>query len=279
MGQKTHPIGFRLGISRPWQARWIATSGNGYQTLAIEDWQIRGAIKRRYQETGGISRVEIERGPQELVVTIHTARPGIVIGRGGQRVDELRADLEKLTGKRARLNIQEIRQPELDAYLVGRNIAEQLERRIAFRRAMRQAVARMMQAGAQGVKIICAGRLGGAEIARSEKVMEGRVPLHTLRADIDFAISEAATTFGRIGIKVWIYKGDVLPTSQVEAARLAVGTSMARGRGGADAGGRPASGRPAGRGAPRTSPARTTRPRRTRSHGETGSETSSKGEG
>ena len=226
MGQKTHPIGFRLGISLPWKARWFAGRGSAYRSFAIEDQKIRRAIKARYQDSGGISSVEIERGPQDLVVTIHTARPGIVIGRGGQRVDDLRGDLEKLTGKRARLNIQEIRQPELDAYLVGRNIAEQLERRIAFRRAMRQSVARTMQAGAQGVKVICAGRLGGAEIARSEKVMEGRVPLHTLRANIEFAIVEAATTFGRIGVKVWIYKGDILPTHVVETARVAVGAAM-----------------------------------------------------
>lgn len=208
MGHKTHPIGFRLGIIQPWQARWFAPRGKQYKALVLEDLKIRGAIKKRYGESGGISRVEIERGPQDLVVTIHTARPGIVIGRGGQRVDELRGDLEKLTGKRARLNIQEIRQPELDAYLVGRNVAEQLERRVAFRRAMRQAASRTMASGALGVKIISGGRLGGAEIARSEKVMEGRVPLHTLRANIDFATVEATTTFGKIGIKCWIYKGE-----------------------------------------------------------------------
>lgn len=208
MGHKTHPIGFRLGIIQPWQARWFAARGKQYKALVFEDLKIRTAVKKRYGESGGISRVEIERGPQDLVVTIHTARPGIVIGRGGQRVDELRADLEKLTGKRARLNIQEIRQPELDSYLVARNVAEQLERRVAFRRAMRQSATRTMASGALGVKIICGGRLGGAEIARSEKIMEGRVPLHTLRANIDFAIGEANTTFGKIGVKVWIYKGE-----------------------------------------------------------------------
>lgn len=208
MGHKTHPIGFRLGIIQPWQARWFATRGKQYKALVFEDLKIRNAVRKRYGESGGISRVEIERGPQDLVVTIHTARPGIVIGRGGQRVDELRADLEKLTGKRARLNIQEIRQPELDSYLVARNVAEQLERRVAFRRAMRQSATRTIASGALGVKIICGGRLGGAEIARSEKIMEGRVPLHTLRANIDFAIGEANTTFGKIGVKVWIYKGE-----------------------------------------------------------------------
>ena len=219
MGQKTHPIGFRLGISIPWQARWFAARGPAYSALAIEDQRIREMIKARYEESGGISKTEIERGPQELIVSIHTARPGIVIGRGGTRVDELRADLEKLTGKRARLNIQEIRQPELDAYLVARNVAEQLERRVAFRRAMRQSVTRTMQAGAEGIKLICSGRLGGAEIARAEKAMDGRVPLHTLRANIDFAIAEAATSFGRIGVKVWIYKGEVTSTAESRPRR------------------------------------------------------------
>jgi small subunit ribosomal protein S3 len=219
LGHKTHPIGFRLGIIQPWQARWFASRGKQYKALVLEDLKIRNAVKKRYGDSGGVSRVEIERGPQDLVVTIHTARPGIVIGRGGQRVDELRADLEKLTGKRARLNIQEIRQPELDSYLVARNVAEQLERRVAFRRAMRQSATRTMASGALGVKIICGGRLGGAEIARSEKVMEGRVPLHTLRANIDFAIGEANTTFGKIGVKVWIYKGEEPLALRPERAR------------------------------------------------------------
>ena len=211
MGQKTHPIGFRLGGVHPWHARWFADKATGYRTLAVEDQAIRKLISDRYEETGGITRVEIERGTQELVVSVHTARPGIVIGRGGQRVDELRTELEQLTGKRARLNIQEVRNADVDAYLVARNIADQLERRVAYRRAMRMSAQRTMQAGALGVKIIASGRLGGAEIARNDKAVEGRVPLHTLRADIDFAIAEAATTFGRIGIKVWIYKGDILP--------------------------------------------------------------------
>jgi small subunit ribosomal protein S3 len=211
LGQKTHPIGFRLGGVHPWHARWFADKATGYRTLAVEDQAIRKLISDRYEETGGITRVEIERGTQDLVVSVHTARPGIVIGRGGQRVDELRTELEQLTGKRARLNIQEVRNADVDAYLVARNIADQLERRVAYRRAMRMSAQRTMQAGALGVKIIASGRLGGAEIARNDKAVEGRVPLHTLRADIDFAIAEAATTFGRIGIKVWIYKGDILP--------------------------------------------------------------------
>lgn len=210
MGHKTHPIGFRLGVIKDWQARWFAGRPEEYRTLLHQDLRIRRAIFDKFPDAG-ISRVEIERGSQDLVVNIHTARPGIVIGRGGARVEELRKTLESLTEQRIRLNVIEVRQPELDAYLVARNVADQLERRIAFRRAMRQAVARAMQAGAQGVKIICSGRLAGAEIARTEKAMEGRVPLHTLRADIDFAIAEAKTQMGVIGVKTWIYKGEILP--------------------------------------------------------------------
>ena len=209
MGQKTHPIGFRLGISKDWQSRWFASKPEEYRDLVKQDIEVRDIILSRYPDAG-ISRVEIERG-NDVVITIHTARPGIVIGRGGQRVEELRKELEQKSSRRARLNVQEIRQPELDAYLVGRNIAEQLERRVAFRRAIRQTVMRTMQAGAVGIKVTISGRLGGADIARREKAMEGRVPLHTLRADIDYAIAEAATEFGRIGIKVWIYKGDIVP--------------------------------------------------------------------
>lgn len=209
MGQKTHPIGFRLGVIKDWQSRWFASKPEEYRSLVKEDIEVRDMILARYPEAG-ISRVEIERS-NAVVITIHTARPGIVIGRGGQRVEELRKELEAKTAKRARLNVHEIRQPELDAYLVGRNVAEQLERRVAFRRAIRQTVMRTMQAGALGIKVLISGRLGGADIARREKAMEGRVPLHTLRADIDYAIAEASTEFGRIGIKVWIYKGDIVP--------------------------------------------------------------------
>lgn len=210
MGNKTHPIGFRLGIVKEWQTRWFAARQKDYRALVKEDVSIRSIVMDGNADAG-ISRVEIERGTNELVVTAHTARPGIVIGRGGAKVDEIRKDLERLTKGRVRLNVQEIRQPELDAYLVARNIADQLERRIAFRRAIRQAMNRTVQAGAQGIKVIAAGRLGGADIARAEKAMEGRVPLHTLRADIDFSIAEAATDFGRIGVKVWIFKGEILP--------------------------------------------------------------------
>ena len=211
MGQKTHPIGFRLGITKGWQATWFAAKPAEYRSLVLGDLAIRNTIMSRYSDAG-ISRVEIERGSSDAIITIHTARPGIVIGRGGQRVEELRKILEGLTEKRARLNVQEIRQPELDAYLVARNVADQLVRRIAFRRAIRQAISRTMQAGAEGIKIICSGRLGGADIARQEKSMQGRVPLHTLRADIDYGLAEAATEFGRIGVKCWIYKGEILAT-------------------------------------------------------------------
>ena len=209
MGQKTHPIGFRLGVIKDWQTKWFAYKPADYRVLVLEDLAIRKTILSRYPDAG-ISRVEIERTSSDAIVTVHTARPGIVIGRGGQRVEELRKILEGLTERRARLNVQEIRQPEMDAYLVARNVADQLERRIAYRRAMRQAVSRTMQAGAQGIKIISSGRLGGADIARKEKAMEGRVPLHTLRADIDYGIAEALTEYGKIGVKVWIYKGEIL---------------------------------------------------------------------
>ena len=213
MGQKTHPVGFRLGVIKDWHARWFAHKQADYRALVLEDLSIRQTILKKYPDAG-ISKVEIERSSSDVVITVHTARPGIVIGRGGQRVEELRRTLEGVTARRARLDVQEIRQPELDAYLVARNVADQLERRIAYRRALRQAVSRTMQAGAGGVKILCAGRLGGGDIARREKAMEGRVPLHTLRADIDYGIAEAATEFGRIGVKAWIYKGEVLPATR-----------------------------------------------------------------
>ena len=229
MGHKTHPIGFRLGGVQGWHAHWFANRARDYRRLTDEDQSIRRLITSRYGDSGAIAKIEIERGPQDLVVTINTARPGIIIGRGGQRVDELRADLEKLTEKRARLNIQEVRQPELNAALVGRSIADQLVRRVAYRRAIRLAIQRTMQAGALGIKVMVAGRLGGAEIARTDKQMEGRIPLHTLRAEIDFAVAEARTTFGVIGVKVWIYRGDVIPTAENlrnrSVARLSLGTA------------------------------------------------------
>ena len=238
MGQKTHPIGFRLGGVQDWRAHWFANKASDYRRLTEEDQSIRGLIRDRYAESGAISRVEIERGAQDLVVTINTARPGIIIGRGGTRVDELRGDLEKLTEKRSRLNIQEIRQPELDATLVGESIGEQLERRVAYRRAVRLAMQRTMQSGALGIKVVVSGRLGGAEIARTDKQKEGRTPLHTLRAQIDFAVSEAKTTFGVIGIKVWIYTGDMIPSAENLRARSMARLSLGASQEGQGSGGR-----------------------------------------
>ena len=208
MGHKVHPFGFRIGVIRDWQAKWYAEKN--YADSLHEDLKLRQAIKSGYNEAG-ISLVEIERQANKVALTIHTARPGVVIGRGGQRVDEMRLHLESLVGKRIQLNILEIQQPELDAYLVARAIAEQIEHRVAFRRAMKQTIFRTLQAGAKGIRISCAGRLGGAEIARREIMHQGRVPLHTLRADIDYGFTEAHTTMGRIGVKVWIYRGDILP--------------------------------------------------------------------
>ena len=208
MGHKVHPIGFRLGVLYTWQSKWYADKN--YTKLLHEDLDIRKRILARLSDAA-VSRVELERNANQVIVTIHTAKPGIVIGRGGQKVDELRTLLEQVTGRRVRVNIDEIRQPELDAYLVARSVADQLERRVAFRRAMKQAVTRTMQRGARGVKIQVAGRLGGSEMSRRETEKNGRVPLHTLRADVDFGIAEANTTFGTIGVKAWIYRGDIVP--------------------------------------------------------------------
>ena len=209
MGHKVHPIGFRLGVIYSWQSKWFAGRKN-YTELLHEDIRIRTLVLKRLADAA-ISRVELERNANQVIVTIHTAKPGIVIGRGGQKVDELRSTLEQSTKRRVRVNIVEIRQPELDAYLVARSVADQLERRVAFRRAMKQAVSRSMQRGARGVKVQVAGRLGGAEMSRREMEKEGRVPLNTLRAEVDFGQAEARTNFGRIGVKAWIYRGDVLP--------------------------------------------------------------------
>ena len=218
MGQKVHPIGFRLGVVKGWQSRWYAE--RDYKDLLAEDLMLRKTIQRELANAA-ISRIEIERAAANQVsVTIHTAKPGIVIGKSGEKVDRLRAELEAKTKKRVRLNIVEIRQPELDAYLVGRSIAEQLEKRVSFRRAMKQAVQKTMRANAKGIRVIVGGRLGGAEIARSEKEVEGKIPLQTLRANIDYGVTEAHTTFGVIGIKVWIYKGDVLPRKRREATEV-----------------------------------------------------------
>jgi small subunit ribosomal protein S3 len=225
MGRKVHPMGFRLGIIRDWQSRWYAEKH--FSEYLLEDYKLRKHVRSRYTEAG-ISLVEIERQANKVSVTIHTARPGIVIGRGGQRVDEMRKELEGIIGKKVQLNIQEIRQPELDAYLVARSVAEQMERRVAYRRAMKQAMFRTLQFGAKGMRIVCAGRLAGAEIARRQMMHQGRVPLQTIRADIDYGFTEANTTMGKIGVKVWIYKGEILPeakkveTEAGEGAKAAV---------------------------------------------------------
>ena len=208
MGRKVHPTGFRIGIIRDWQAKWYASKQ--YVEFLHQDLKLRQTIRSEYADAG-ISLVEIDRQANRVVVTIHTARPGVVIGRGGQRVDEMRQRLESLIGNRVQLNIQEIRQPELDAYLVAKAVAEQIERRVAHRRAMKQAIFRTLEAGAKGIRISCAGRLGGAEIARRETMHQGQVPLQKLRADIDYGFAEAHTTLGRIGVKAWIYRGDILP--------------------------------------------------------------------
>ena len=209
MGQKVHPTGFRLGVIKDWDGRWYANRKE-YADLLHEDLEIRRRIKKRFF-TAGVSKVEIERAANKAKITIHTARPGMVIGKGGAEVDRLRKELEQETGKQLQINIVEIKRPELDAQLVAENIAFQLERRVSFRRAMRQAQARAMRLGALGIKVRVSGRLNGAEIARTEWTPEGSIPLHTLRADIDYGFAEADTTYGRIGVKVWIYKGEVLP--------------------------------------------------------------------
>ena len=207
MGQKTHPHGFRLGIVKPWRSRWFA--GRDFPALLKEDELIRTYLKTRLQHAA-ISDVHIERKPGKVVVTVHTGRPGVVIGKRGAEVDKLRDELAQLTGKEVGINVEEIKRPELDAQLVADNVAHQLAQRISFRRAMKRAVQSAMRMGAQGIKIKCGGRLGGAEIARVEGYHEGRVPLHTLRADVDYATSTAKTTFGTIGVKTWIFKGEVV---------------------------------------------------------------------
>jgi len=220
LGRKVHPIVYRLGINKTWDARWYAT-GKQYIEFLREDLRIRGIIRLRLQKAG-VSKIEIERFPKQVIVTLHTAKPGIVIGRRGASVNELRKELEDFTGKKVRIEVREIKRPELDAYLVAESMVEQLERRISHKRAMKQSISRSMRAGAKGVRIMCGGRLSGSEMARREWQREGRVPLQTLRADIDYAHAEALTTFGRIGVKVWIYKGEILPATEEEAAEVTV---------------------------------------------------------
>ena len=217
MGQKVNPHGLRVGVIKGWDSKWYA--GKDYEKFLLEDIKIREFIKEKLF-LSGISKVEIERASNKARISIHTAKPGMVIGRQGSNIELLKSDLKKMTESASEINIVEVKTPDMDATLVAENIAAQLERRIAFRRAMKQCVGRTMRMGAKGIKITCGGRLGGAEIARSESYREGSIPLHTLRADIDYGTAEAHTTYGRIGIKVWIYKGEVLPESK-EAAKVA----------------------------------------------------------
>lgn len=207
MGQKTHPIGFRLGVIRGWDSNWY--SEDDFQEKLIEDEEVRRYLHTRLKRAG-LSRAVIERTPERVILTLHTSRPGVVIGRGGSEVEKLRGELETLTGKDIQINISEIKRPELDATLVAKNIVQQLEGRISFRRAMKQAKQAAMRMGAEGVRLRAAGRLGGAEMGRVEEYMEGRVPLHTIRADIDFAQETALTIYGTIGVKVWIHRGEIL---------------------------------------------------------------------
>jgi small subunit ribosomal protein S3 len=228
MGQKVNPYGFRLGVTTDWKSRWFATRDE-YVDYLIEDWKIRDYLMNKLPNAA-ISRIEIERTRDRLRIDVHTARPGIVIGRRGAQADELRADLSKLTGNpKVQLNIQEIKQPELDAALIAQGVADQLANRVAFRRAMKRAVQNAQKAGALGIRVQCSGRLGGSEMARTEWYREGRVPLHTLRADIDYGFREARTTYGRIGVKVWIYKGDILPYKAASDDKIAREAAMAVG--------------------------------------------------
>lgn len=215
MGQKTHPIGIRLGIVKTWNSKWFAKKN--YKDLLFEDLTIQKYIKANLFHAG-VPKVEIERTGQKIKAIIHTARPGIIIGKKGAEVEKLKKELEAITGKEMSIDIKEIRKPELDAQLVAENIALQLEKRIAFRRAMKKSVASALRFGALGIKVACGGRLAGAEIARSEWYREGRVPLHTLRSDIDYGTAEARTTYGRIGVKVWVYKGDILQEPAISAS-------------------------------------------------------------
>lgn len=217
MGQKVNPHGIRLGIVKTWDAKWYA--GKDFAANLHEDIKIREHLQNTLQ-SAGVSKIETERSKNRLKLTIHTAKPGMVIGRGGSGIEQVKAGLKKFTDCNVDINIAEIKQPDMDATLVAKSIAESLERRIAFRRVMKQAVGRTMRLGAKGIKVMVSGRLGGAEIARSESYREGSIPLHTLRADIDYGTYEAATTYGRIGVKVWIFKGEVLPEKKQRTAAV-----------------------------------------------------------
>ena len=217
MGQKVHPYGFRLGINRTWKSRWFAKKD--YGQLLHEDLKIKRKLKGRFSHAG-VSQIEVERAANKLTIIAHTSRPGIIIGRKGSEIDKLKANLQDVTGREVFINIQEVNKPELDPQLVAESIAQQLVRRVAFRRAMRRAVDTSLRFGAQGIKVRCAGRLNGAEIARAEWYLQGRLPLHTLRADIEYGFAEAFTTYGVIGVKVWIYKGDIFEPGRREAVGI-----------------------------------------------------------
>jgi len=247
MGQKIHPVGLRLGITRTWDSRWFEKKH--YIDWLHEDVKIRQFFNK-WMRSAAISKIEIERRANQARVIVNTAKPGIIIGKRGVGIEEIRKNLEKLTGKNVQVNVMEIKHPELDARLVGQNIVDQLEKRIAFRRAMKQAIMRTMKAGARGVKVQVSGRLGGAEIARTERNADGKVPLHTLRADIDYAHVEAFTTFGRIGVKVWIYRGEVLP-DQPRQSNTVDRNDRAGGFRDRQRGGRGRTNRPGNGGAPR----------------------------
>jgi len=250
MGQKINPVGFRLGIVRGWDSNWYG--GKSFADKLVEDDKIRKYVAARIPK-GAISKVIIERTLKRITLTINTARPGVVIGKGGQEVDKIKEELKKITGKDVQINIFEIKRPEIDAKLIGETIAQQLEARISFRRAMKQSIASAMRVGAQGIKLKLSGRLGGAEMARSEGYKEGRIPLHTLRADIDYAVSEALTVYGKIGIKVWVFRGEVYgkrdlsPNAGVAASQAAAGGGDSRG-GNNNRGGRDDNDRRGGRG-------------------------------
>jgi len=207
LGQKTHPVGFRLGITKSWDSNWY--DEKGFSGKLQEDLMVRNYVRNRLKKAG-ISRIQIDRTPKRAVITIHTSRPGIVIGKSGKEIAQLEEELKKVTSKEVKILIHEIKRPELDAALVSENIASQIEGRISFRRAMKQAITASMRMGAEGIRVMCGGRLGGAEIARSEQYKEGRIPLHTIRADIDYAVATARTIYGAIGVKVWICKGEIL---------------------------------------------------------------------
>lgn len=251
MGQKVNPIGLRLGIIKGWDSNWFG--GKTFADKLVEDTKIRKYVSARIPK-GGISKIVIERTIKRITLTVHTARPGVVIGKGGSEVDKIKEELKKITGKDIQINIFEIKRPELDSVLVGESIAQQLQARISYRRAMKQSIASAMRVGAQGIKIKVSGRLGGAEMARTEMYKEGRIPLHTLRADIDYAISEAQTVYGKIGIKVWIFKGEVFGkrdlspnigiTNEANAGNAGAASANRRGDGGRRRGG-------AGDGAPK----------------------------